>query len=125
MFKKIISTMLALVVVIGGAIGASAVCASEESRPGIIGLEYLDAIIELDELYQNDEFELQYRIEMDHVEDYWMVSLEGESVEGYTAIGFYDHYPTEEELDILWANRLTEDELDILIEELNSQEEES
>lgn len=117
MFKKIISTMLALMVVIGGAVNVSAVCASEEDRPaGIIGTEHNEAIKELGESWDNDELEIPYSIEMVHAGDYWVVALTGETVEGYQAAGFYDHYPTEEEIEILWANRVSDDELNDLFE---------
>ena len=33
------------------------------------------------------------------------------------ACGIYDHTPTEEEFDILWANRMLEDEMNELMEE--------
>lgn len=116
MFKKIISAMLALVVVIGGAVSVSAACASEDGRPGIIGLEHLEAIKKVDELHENNEIEIPYVVTMGHADRYWVVTLEGVDAVGYSAVGLYDHYPTEEELNILWANRLTDDEIDSLLE---------
>lgn len=114
MFKKIISAMLALVIVIGGAVSASAACASEDGRPGVIGMDYLEAIEEIDE---KNEIEIPYVISMAHVDRYWAVTIEGTvDTFDYIAVGIYDHYPTEEEMNTLWANRLTDDEMDNLLE---------
>ena len=44
-------------------------------------------------------------------------SLRRQTFEGYEAIGCYDHYPTEKEMNILWANRITEDELNGILDE--------
>lgn len=120
MFKKIISIAMALVMIIGGAVSASALCVSEEGRPGIIGMEYVEAVKKLNDAWNEDtgEVVIPYTIEMVHVEGYWMAVLTGCDVdEDYMAVGFYDHAPTEEEFKILWANRMTEDEIDILMEE--------
>lgn len=119
MFKKIISTVLALVVVIGGTVNVSATCTTEDERSGIIGLEHLEAIKKLDEAWENDELEIPYQVTMGHAGEYWVVYLEGINFEDYTAVGLYDHCPTEDELTVLWANRLTDDEMDALLEELD------
>ena len=119
MFKKMISIVMVMVVMIGCTISASAVCASEDGRPGIIGIEYYDAVMEIDELYNNDEIEIPYCIEMQHANDIWVVYLTGcDAYSDYEAFGIYDHAPTSEDFEILWANRLTSDELNELLNSL-------
>lgn len=119
MFKRIITMIMVMAMIGAFAMSASAVCMSENGRPGVIGMEYLDDILYLNDLYLNEEIEIGYTIEMVHVEDYWMVLLEGDAdeYEGLSAMGIYDHMPTEDEIDILWANRMTDDEFNDLMEQ--------
>ena len=119
MFKKIITMMMVMVMVISSAAAANAMCVSEEGRPGIVGMEHIEAIIDIDTRYNNDEIEIDYRIEMAHAEGYWVVVLTGEADEyyGYSALGFYDHMPNEEEIDVLWANRMLGEEFEGLLDE--------
>lgn len=118
MFKKIISIAMALVVIIGGAFSASALCVSEDGRPGIVGMEHVEAVKKLNDAWNEGEVEIAYMVEMIRVEGYWVVQLTGHDIaEDYMSVGFYDHCPTEEELDILWANRLLEDEMMTLMEQ--------
>ena len=119
MFKRIITMIMVMVMIGAFAMSASAVCLSEDGRPGIVGMEYLDDIMYLNELYVNEDLEVDYRVEMVPVENYWMVVLEGEADEyvGLMAMGIYDHMPTEDEIDVLWANRMTEDEFNNLMEQ--------
>lgn len=118
MFKKFTAIAMTLVIMLGCAIGVSALCASEEDRPGIVGAELVDIIMELEDSYWNDEIEIPYEARMICVEGYWVVYLEGYDVDDYYAAGFYDHMPNEEEIKILWANRMIEEEFDIACEEL-------
>ena len=118
MFKKIISIAMALVVIIGCATSVSAVCISEDKRPGIVGMEHFETMKKIDEAYKNGEVEIPYSVEMIRMEGYWMVCLSGyDTDKGYTAVGLYDHAPTDEEFDILWANRMTETEMESLMRE--------
>ena len=117
MFKRMITLIIVVMVVMSLAISANAVCTSESGRPDIIGMEHFDAIKEIAD--REDDYEYTYEISMARIEDYWLVYLEGyaDGFEGYVACGIYDHTPTEEEFDILWANRMLEDEMDELMEE--------
>ena len=114
MFKKIISAMLVLVIMATAVASASALCSSENGRPEIVGLEHLESVKKLDSLWREGEVEIPYTIKMSQCEGYWVVIMESEDYDEicYEAIGMYDHYPTGEEIDILWANRMTEDEMD-------------
>ena len=116
MFKRMTTLIIVVMVVMSLAISADAVCASESGRPNIIGMEHFDAIKEIAD--REDDYEYTYEVNMARVEDYWLVYLEGyaDCFEDYVAFGIYDHTPTEEELDILWANRMLEDEMDELME---------
>ena len=116
MFKKIISMAMVLVMMTGVAVTANAVCDSEEGRPCVIGVEHIDAVLALDE----EDVVAEYSIEMTHAEGYWVVVLEGiaDVYEDYYAVGFYSHYPTAEEIDVLWANRMLEDEISEILEKL-------
>ena len=113
MFKKFITMMMVMIMVIGSTITANAVCASEDDRPNIIGIEHIEGFIDACERLDEDGYELEYDITMVRVEGYWFVELEGWADEyyDYCAVGIYDHVPSEEEIDILWANRMLEDEL--------------
>lgn len=116
--KKLVTIMVIMISMIIGAVSVNAVCLTEDSRPGIIGTEYIETVRELNELVENDEIEIPYQIEMAHVDGYWAVLLEGQcQYEGYEALGLYDHMPNEEDIEILWANRMTEDELRDLCEQ--------
>lgn len=118
MKRTIISVMLVLVIVIGCAANASAICNSEDYRPAIIGMEHQNAIMKLYEAWWNGEIEIPYNVEMTQVGGYWVVRLIEDVYEDYVAYGIYDHCPTEEEFEILWANRMLEDEMYDLLEEL-------
>lgn len=120
MFKRIITMILVVVMCMGVFAGcASAGCKSEEGRPGIVGVEYLDKVMEIDERYDNGDVVFDYTVRMAQAEDYWIVYLEGEADEyyGYVAVGIYDHVPDEKEIDILWANRMLEDEIVNILEQ--------
>lgn len=119
MFKRMFTMIMVMAMIIGAlALPASAVCQSEDERPDIIGMEHFDAIDKIMTLYEEEDRDYDYDITMIHVEDYWVVVLEGYADEyyDYSAYGLYDHMPTEEEIDILWANRLTDEEYDNLCE---------
>lgn len=119
MFKRMFTMIMVMAMIIGTfAVSAGAVCQSEDGRPDIIGMEHYEAVAALDELYMEEGREVDYEITMIHVEEYWIVTLEGWADEyyDYEAYGIYDHMPTEEEIDILWANRMTGDEYDNLCE---------
>ena len=116
MFKRMTTLIIVVMVVMSLTISADAVCASESGRPDIIGMEHFDAIKEIAD--REDDYEYTYEVNMGRVEDYWLFYLEGyaDGFEDYVAFGIYDHTPTEEELDILWANRMLEDEMNELME---------
>lgn len=119
MFKRIITMIMVMAMIIGAfALPAGAVCQSEEGRPDIIGMEHWDAVTEIVTRMEDEDREIDYSIEMEHIDGYWAVVLDGYADEywGYTAYGIYDHYPTEEELNIQWANRMTDEEYDNLCE---------
>lgn len=122
MLKKIIVTTLVVIVMVSAlVIPANALTMTEDDRPvGIIGI---DLLMKYYEEYGNSEKEApvpDYEIRMGKTVGLWVVVLEGEEdFEGYMACGCYYHYPTEEEIDILWANRLTEDEVIEMLVELN------
>lgn len=116
--KKLVTIMVMMITMIIGAVSVNAVCLTEDSRPGIVGTEYIEIIKEIDELVNDHEIEIPYQIEMAHAEGYWAVYLEGQhQYEDYEALGLYDHMPNEEDIEILWANRMTEDELRDLCEQ--------
>ena len=113
MFKRIITMIMVVAMIIGTmALTASAVCQSEDARPDIIGMEHYDIVNEMAERYENENRDPDYDITMIHVEGYWIVTLDGwaDEYSDYMAYGIYDHYPTEEEIDILWTNRMTDKE---------------
>lgn len=61
-----------------------------------------------------------YEIRMANADGLWAVVLEGKAdFEDYMAVGCYDHYPSEEEINVLLANRFTSDEVTEMIDELN------
>lgn len=96
------------------AMPANALAMSESDRPtGVIGL---DLLLEMYYKYSESEEGIvtDYTITMAKLDGKWIVSLEGEAeeFEDYCAAGCYDHYPTEEEINVLWANRVTSSELD-------------
>lgn len=128
MFKKMFTMIMVMAMMVGiVAVPANAVVLSEEGRADFVGMEYFEAVYELNKRHENGEFEIDYELQMVHVEDYWVVNLEGEADAywGYSAMGIYDHMPTEEEIDILWANRMTDDEFIELFEKYETQYEES
>ena len=119
MLKRMFTMIMVMAMIIGTlALPAGAVCQSEEGRPDIIGMEHWDIIVEMEERYENENRDPDYDITMVHVEGYWIVTMDGWADEyyEYTAYGIYDHYPTEEELNIQWANRMTDDEYENLCE---------
>ncbi len=122
MLKKIIVTALVVIVMVSAlVIPASALVMTEDDRPvGIIGI---DLMIKYYEEYGDSEKEEpipDYEITMAKADGLWVVALEGKTdFEDYMAVGCYDHYPSEEEINILWANRLTSDEVYEMIDELN------
>lgn len=123
MLKKIIVTTLVVIVMVSTlVIPANALTMTEDDRPvGIIGIDLMMKYYE--EYGDNSEKEepvADYEITMAHADGLWVVALEGKAdFEDYMAVGCYDHYPSEEEIDVLWANRLTSDEVTEMIDELN------
>ena len=118
--KKIIAMIMVMCVFIGTcAMSVNALCTAEDNRPDIVGMEHFEAIMEITNRYDENDIEVPYTIEMSHAEGYWVVALYGEADEyyDYCAFGMYDHMPTEEEIDILWANRMLEDEMNNLFEQ--------
>lgn len=113
MFKKVNIVTVVMVMAICGTIGVSALCMSEDGRPGIVGVEHIDTILEIEERWNTDDRDVDYEITMTQVEGYWIVLMEGfaDAYYGYSALGIYDHVPTGKEIDILWANRMLDDEL--------------
>ena len=122
MLKKIIVTTLVVIVMVSAlVIPANALTMAEDDRPvGIIGIDLMKKYYEE---YGNSEKEApvpNYEIRMANIDDLWVVVLKGEEdFEGYMAVGCYNHYPSEEEINVLWINRLTEDEITEMIDELN------
>lgn len=110
--KKIISIVMAMV--IGCAcVGCSGTKAAEDMNPGIVENENIEIIDDFDELCVNNEIEREYDVEITQVDEYWAVVISGawDSTEGWTQdnVGFYDHYPTTEEVSNLLVKRLHED----------------
>lgn len=117
MLKKIIVTTLVVIVMVSMlAIPANAIAMSESDRPtGVIGIELLK---KLQFEHEDEGIPFDYTITMYHVDDAWIVMMKGETeaFEDYGAVGCYDHYPTEAEINVLWANRLITTELDEIID---------
>lgn len=122
MLKKIIVTTLVVIVMVSTlVIPANALTMTEDDRPvGIIGI---DLMMKYYEEYGDSEKEEpvpDYEIRMANADGLWVVALEGKAdFEDYMAAGCYDHYPSKEEINVLWANRLTSDEVTEMIDELN------
>lgn len=110
--KRIITMVLVMimVVVIGTCtVTAKTVCQPVEvTEPEIIGMEHYDALMEVDNRMKNGDYEVPYEVAMRPADGYWMVAIKGVAAEfdGYWAVGFYDHIPTEAEIEVLWANRM-------------------
>lgn len=122
MLKKIIVTTLVVIVMVSTlVIPANAMTMTEDDRPvGIIGIDILMKYYEEYGDSKKEEPIPDYEIRMANVDDLWTVALEGKAdFEDYMAVGFYDHYPSEEEINVLWVNRLTSDEVYEMIDELN------
>lgn len=110
--KKIISMLVMVIVMMTLSVNAFAVCESENNRPEVIGLNNVDVkkIVSLREKMYDNEIDYETRIISDG--DIWYVFLDSEDyADEYYAIGFYDHFPSQEEIEVLWANRMTFDEL--------------
>lgn len=124
MFKKMIIVIMAMVMAMSmiACTGADAAEVTPETMPGIIGLEYLEMFIDLNERYNNGEFEDDYVITMTEVDGYWYVGLEGESDAYWNqgAMGIYDHMPNEDEIKTLWNNRVDCDVISDTIEEFET-----
>lgn len=122
MLKKIIVTTLVVIIMVSLlAIPANAMTMSEDNRPvGVIGLDLLTKYAEAYNECEDDSCDPDCKVTMGKVDTVWVVYLEGytEAFEGYEAIGCYDHYPSEKEMNILWANRITEDELNYILDEI-------
>lgn len=114
--KKIIAIILGVIMAISLAACNSQTEASEVHCPGLIGLEHLDAVKGLNDRHAAGEIKMDYEIKMGQCEGYWVVYLEGEVGEDtYAAGGFYNHMPSDEELDILWNNKVPYDQfMDLL-----------
>lgn len=115
MFKKLMVIVLAMVMITACGIPAYATCMSETDRPTIIGTELIDRVNELDA----EGVLCDYDIYMGRYDDLWVVGLEGTNMyTGWAAMGFYDHMPDENEIDVLWANRMPVDTLNDLVNEM-------
>ena len=110
--KSIIVIMMVFTVVCGGFTSNAAM--TNETHSSIIGMEHIDDLLEIDEACKNGELEIEYIVHMSQFGDtYWMVVLEDQDEkEDKGSIGFYNHIPTEKELNILWENRTTLEELE-------------
>ena len=117
--KKIIAIMLVIVIAICCTACASTTEANEVSCPGLIGLNHLEVIKDLNDRYEAGKIKPEYKITKGQIEGYWIVYLEGE-VDGdvHVAGGFYDHEPNREEIEILWANKVPEQQFSSLLEGL-------
>ena len=117
MLKKIIVTTLVVIVMVSMlAIPANAIAMSESDRPiEVIGMDLLKKLY-LE--YGDEDTPFDYTITMVQIDGAWLVMMEGETeaFEDYGAVGCYDHYPTEAEINVLWANRLITTELDEIID---------
>ena len=119
MFKRMFTMIVVVVMTMSSfALTANAACQPEITQPDFIGMEHLDAVMELDERWRNDEIEPDYHVEMSTMGGYWVVYMygEAEAYDGYYAMGLYDHTPTDEEMDVLWASRMLEEDFDELLE---------
>lgn len=117
--KKIIAIMLMVIIAVCCVACTPATKAAEITVPGVIGLNHLDTVKDLNDRYATGEINLEYEIRMGQLEGYWTVYLEGEVAgETYAAGGFYDHVPSMEEIDILWTVRIPCDQFESLIEGL-------
>ena len=117
MLKKSIIVIMMVFTVICGSFTSEA-ATTTKTQPSIIGMEHVDDLLELDKACKNGEVEIEYVVTMAQVGDtYWMVILEDQDEkEDKGSIGFYNHIPTEKELNILWENRMSSEELE---EQLN------
>ena len=122
MFKKsVVIVMVVMLMVVALAAPAYAMCASEDGRPcGIVNVElaqkFQQMVNDFNEI-EDEPVDVDYLGEFLTWHGYWVVALEGRGVyEGYGALGVYEQYPTEQDLTVLWANRLTIDEIDEIVE---------
>lgn len=117
--KKIIAIMLVIMIAVCCAACAPNTEASEINCPGLIGLNYLNDVKDLNDRYEAGVVKTEYKITMGQIEDYWIVYLDGEvNGDAYAAGGFYKHMPSKEELDILWTNKVPERQFSSLLEGL-------
>ena len=127
MFKKMIIVIMAMVMAMSMIACAKADAAEviPETMPGIIGVEHMDEMIEMDKRYDNGETIYHYTITMINSEGYWVVFLEGETDAYWNqgAMGIYEHMPTEDEIKTLWNNRVDCDVITDTIEEFETQKE--
>ena len=122
MLKKIIVTTLVVIVMVSTlVIPANALTMTEDDRPvGIIGIDLMKKYYEEYGDSEKEEPVPDYEIRMANADGLWVVVLEGKAdFEDYMAACCYDHYPSEEEINVLWANRVTSDEVTGMIDELN------
>lgn len=127
MFKKMIIVVMAMVVAMSSIACTSVNAAgiTPETIPGIVGVEHIESVMESVNRYYDEGIDPDYTVEMFNIEGYWVVYLEGEA-DAYwnqAAAGFYDHMPTEEEIDFLWTNRVDYDVIDEAMEEFENQKE--
>lgn len=112
--KKVI-TIIMLLVVMFSCVACSEKQAAEPNTmvlPGIVGTEHLDKLKELDKLYDSGEFDYGFVVELRQFEGYWLVYVYGPAGEKtMSAFGVYDHMPSQEEIDILWSERVPEEQL--------------
>jgi len=122
MLKEIIVTTLMVIIMVSLlAIPANAMSMYEDNRPvGVIGLDLLTKYVEKYNECEDDSYDPDYKVTMGKVDTVWVVYLEGytEAFEGYEAVACYDHYPSEKEMNILWANRVTDDEFNNILDEI-------
>lgn len=123
--KKIISMLVMVIVMMTLSVNAFAVCENENDRPEIIGINTMDAkkvSSLMDKIYGS---EIDYKTSITGDGDTWYVFLDSQDYgDEYYAAGFYDHFPTQEEIEVLWANRMPFAKLyNILSDYLNHVEE--
>ena len=122
MFKKMIIMVMAMIVAMSTVAckSSDAVSNAPEVIPGIVGVEHIEAAVELDNRMDNGEFEYDYTINMAYAEGLWIVYIEGyaDAYWGQDAAGIYDHFPTNDEIDYLWSMRIDYDVLSDTMEEL-------
>lgn len=122
MFKKMIIMVMVAIVALSAVACTSVDAASitPETVPGIVGYEHIDRFVDTLTRFNSGEDVYDYTVEMLECDGFWYVGLAGET-EAYrdqAAVGIYDHAPTEEEINFLWTNRVSQDVLMNAFEEM-------